>query len=189
MLTLSDEAAQWTRSPSQMSQWNLHKICFIFSPIRQKVTKFQNEDGMCPPQRIWVILVLFPFGQVISAWVVLALFLMRVVSVQLGQVASAQFQRWVVSAWCIEITRLCFNKGGKCVHDISRFRRELPIWSLSSWSPPREAISPDKRFFQFCFFSLTVFQSEHFIVYGNCISGESKVSGLYQSNLMTIDAC
>ena len=39
------------------------------------------------------------------------------------------------------------------------------------------------------FFSPTVFLSEHFIVYSNSLSGESKVSGLYQSNLMTIEVC
>ena len=42
--------------------------------------------------------VLFPLGQVILARVVLARFAGRVVSAQLGPVASAQFQRWVVSA-------------------------------------------------------------------------------------------
>ena len=50
--------------------------------------------------------------------------------------------------------------------DISRFRRELPIWSLSSRSHSREAKPPDERFFQ-CHFSRTVFLSEDFIVYGN----------------------
>ena len=50
--------------------------------------------------------------------------------------------------------------------DISRFRRELPIWSLSSRSHARETKPPDERFFQ-CHFSQTVFQSEHFIVYGS----------------------
>ena len=49
--------------------------------------------------------------------------------------------------------------------DISRFRRELPIWSLSSRSHSRETKPPDERFFQ-CHFSWTVFLSEHFIVYG-----------------------
>ena len=47
--------------------------------------------------------------------------------------------------------------------DISRFRRELPIWSLSSRSHARETKPPDERFFQ-CHFSRTVFQSEHFIL-------------------------
>ena len=46
-----------------------------------------------------------------------------------------------------------------------------------------------REVFPMFFFSPTVFLSEHFIVYGNSISGESKVSGLSQSNLMTIDAC
>ena len=50
--------------------------------------------------------------------------------------------------------------------DISRFRRELPIWSLSSRSHARETKPPDERFFQ-CHFSRTLFQSEHFIVYGS----------------------
>ena len=50
--------------------------------------------------------------------------------------------------------------------DISRFRRELPIWSLSSRSHARETKPPDERFFH-CHFSRTVFQSEHFIVYGS----------------------
>ena len=50
--------------------------------------------------------------------------------------------------------------------DISRFRRELPIWSLSSRSHARETKPPDERIFQ-CHFSRTVFQSEHFIVYGS----------------------
>ena len=50
--------------------------------------------------------------------------------------------------------------------DTSRFRQELPIWSLSSRSHARETKPPDERFFQ-CHFSRTVFQSEHFIVYGS----------------------
>ena len=50
--------------------------------------------------------------------------------------------------------------------DTSRFRRELPIWSLSSRSHARETKPPDERFFQ-CHFSRTIFQSEHFIVYGS----------------------
>ena len=50
--------------------------------------------------------------------------------------------------------------------DISRFRRGLPIWSLSSRSHSRETKPPDDMFFQ-CHFSRTVFLSEHFIVYGN----------------------
>ena len=50
--------------------------------------------------------------------------------------------------------------------DISRFRRELPIWSLSSRPHARGTKPPDERFFQ-CHFSRTVFQSEHFIVYGS----------------------
>ena len=58
-----------------------------------------------------------------------------------------------------------------CVHmyhtcDISRFWRELPIWSLSSRSHSRETKPPDERYFQ-CHFSRTVFLSEHFIVYGS----------------------
>ena len=55
-----------------------------------------------------------------------------------------------------------------CTHtcDISRFRRELPIWSLSSRSHSRETKPPDERFFQ-CHFSRTVFLSEHFIVYSS----------------------
>ena len=75
-----------------------------------------------------------------------------------------------------------------CKHtcDISRFRRELPIWSLSSRSHTRETKPPDERFFQ-CHFSRTVFQSEHFIVYGsiylaNKLFTASKVSDIYRSN-------
>ena len=49
--------------------------------------------------------------------------------------------------------------------DISRFRRELPIWSLSSRSHSRETKPPDESFFQ-CHFSRNVFLSEHFIFYG-----------------------
>ena len=61
------------------------------------------------------------------------------------------------SSDCVPIHHTC---------DISRFRRELPIWSLSSRSHARETKPPDERFFQ-CHFSRTVFQSEHFIVYGS----------------------
>ena len=76
----------------------------------------------------------------------------------------------------------------KFIHtcDISRFRRELPIWSLSSRSHSRETKPPDERFFQ-CHFSRTVFLSEHFIVYGsiylaNKLFTAQKVSELYRSN-------
>ena len=63
--------------------------------------------------------------------------------------------------------------------DISRFRRELPIWSLSSRSHAWETKPPDERFFQ-CHFSRTVFQSEHFIVYGSiCLA----------NNLFTAQKC
>ena len=70
--------------------------------------------------------------------------------------------------------------------DISRFRRELPIWSLSSRSHARETKPPDERFFQ-CHFSRSVFQSEDFIVYGsiylaNKLFTASKVSDIYRSN-------
>ena len=70
--------------------------------------------------------------------------------------------------------------------DISQFRRELPIWSLSSWSQAPETKPPDERFFQ-CHFSQTVFQSEHFIFYGsiylaNKLFTASKVSDIYRSN-------
>ena len=43
----------------------------------------------------------------------------------------------------------------KRVHtcDISRFRRELPIWNLSSRSHSRETKPPDERFFTMSFFS------------------------------------
>ena len=77
MLTLSDEAAYELEAQVKCLNEGYTTYALFFSPIRQKDTKFQNEDGMCPPQRIWVILVLFPFDQVI-----LALFLMRVVPVQ-----------------------------------------------------------------------------------------------------------
>ena len=69
--------------------------------------------------------------------------------------------------------------------DISRFRRELPIWSLSSRSHARETKPPDERFIQ-CHFSRTVFQSEHYIVYGSIYLANtvysSKVSDIYRSN-------
>ena len=69
--------------------------------------------------------------------------------------------------------------GGDHTCDISRFRRELPIWSLSSRSHARETKPPDETFFQ-CHFSRTVFQSEHFIVYGS----------IYQANkLFTAQKC
>ena len=44
-----------------------------------------------------------------------------------------------------------------------------------SWAHSREMKSPDKRFFQCCFFFLAVFISEHFIVLGNNLPG-GKVS-------------
>ena len=74
--------------------------------------------------------------------------------------------------------------------DISRFRRELPIWSLSSRSHAQETKPPDERFFQ-CHFPRTVFQSEHFIVYGSIYL----VNKLFTAQKcltfidMTIDAC
>ena len=62
------------------------------------------------------------------------------------------------------MTILSFDLQHTC--DISRFWRELPIWSLSSRSHAQEMKPPDERFFQ-CHFSRTVFQSKHFIIYGS----------------------
>ena len=78
---------------------------------------------------------------------------------------SSKSSHWVVyELFHIDVIYLLWHIYHTC--DISRFRRELPIWSLSSRSHARETKPPDERFFQ-CHFSRTVFLSEHFIVYGS----------------------
>ena len=72
-----------------------------------------------PQNLIWiqVVLVLFPFGQVVLARVVLARFPGWVVSAQLGQGVSAQFQKWVVSAqfkgWVVSAWFIYFGNACK----------------------------------------------------------------------------
>ena len=48
--------------------------------------------------------------------------------------------------------------GIKHTCDISRFRRELPVWSLFSRSHSRETKSPDERFSNFVFFFRTFYR-------------------------------
>ena len=86
-------------------------------------------------------------------------------------------------------TSACQNTYSYNIHVISPAFSGSSRFGASPPGPPLwRRFLPTRRFSNVVF-SPTIFLSEHFIVYGNSISGESKVSGLYQSNLMTIDAC
>ena len=64
--------------------------------------------------------------------------------------------------------------------DISRFRRELLIWSLFSRNSSREMKTPDERFFQ-CHFPRTVFLSKHFIFYSSIYLASKRFQGFPDS--------
>ena len=77
-------------------------------------------------KRIWVVSVLFPFGQVVSAR-----FLGWVVSAQLGRVVSAQFHRWVVSArflgWVVSAWFIYNGKIGKISGCRQKLKNSFPF--------------------------------------------------------------